>query len=385
MPLSVVSVINFLQSIRKQRQMTETTIMKASSQLFGRKKDEKFETLGQLRDHLTRRSSGVFEKTVDLSEFGYNHNGKLFLEQGNILSEKAGLRHDLNDWSFRQLCKQVSAPAEFILNLSPRLGAECMQEASFNRAADSRKGKSVFYMDKNGPEGSEGTIRAVTTDRYVRVYDSEVLTEIEKHAGGMEAQGLYSGERDIFCFMTNEDLKVNIAGEDLSRGFMVWNSEVGSRTFGVMSFYFRTICSNHIVWGCSNVKERISKHIGQVRDIFNDLPNFIEWAACKDELINDEKAIKKAQEMMLAKDPVACAQILRKMGWGKKASEAIVQEAEVDHERFNTPGEPYSIWGIVQGATAYSQRHDNLDDRFAEDLKISKLLDKAAKASLQEA
>jgi len=366
--------------------MTETTITKASSQLFNRTKDEKFENLVSLREHLTRRSNGTFEKTVNLSDFHYNHNGAMFLEEGSLFSPEKGKRHDLNDWSFRQLCKQLSAPSEFISNLSPRLASECMQEATLIRESDSRKGKSVFYMDKS-PEGSEseGTIRAITTDRYVRVYDSEVLSAIEKYAGGMSAQGLYSGERDIFCFMTNEEMKVNIAGEDLSRGFMVWNSEVGSRTFGVMSFYYRTICSNHIVWGCQNVKERISKHIGQVRDIFDDLPNFIDWAACTDELIHDEKAIKKAQQMLLAKDPVECAQILRKMGWGKKVAQNIVQEAEVDHERYNTPGEPYSVWGIVQGATAYSQRHDNLDSRFEEDLKISKLMGRASKAALQEA
>ena len=364
--------------------MTET-IMKASNQLFGRKKDEKFENLLTLREHLNRRTNGTFEKTVDLRDFCYNHDlGKMFLEQRKAFQD-TGPRHDLNDWSFRQLCKQLSAPAEFISKLSPQLASDCMQEATVQREADSRKGKSVFYMDKDESGGSEGTIRAITTDRYVRVYDKEVMTQVEKYGSGMTPQGLYSGERDIFMFMTNEEMKVDINGEDLNRGFMVWNSEVGSRTFGVMSFYYRTICSNHIVWGCQNVNERVSKHIGQVRDIFNELPYFIEWASNNDTLINDADAVKKAQEMLLGKDPVECATVLRKMGWGKKASEAIVQEAEVDHERFNTPGEPYSIWGIVQGATAYSQRHDNLDDRFAEDLKISKLLDKAAKAALQEA
>ena len=364
---------------------TETTITKASSQLFGRKKDEKFETLLSLREHLNRRNTNTFEKEVKLSDFRYNHNGKMFLEEASLTSDVVGPRHDLNDWSFRQLCKQLSAPAEFVSFLSPRLASECMQEATIRRENDSRKGKSVFWMDGTGPDDSEGTIRAITTDRYTRILDSEVLTQVEKYAGGMDVQGLYSGERDIFCFMTN-DHKVNIAGEDLNRGFMAWNSEVGSRTIGVMSFYYRTICSNHIVWGCSNVQQQITKHIGdKPTELLESLPHFIEWAACKDALLTDEKAIKKAQEMMLAKDPVACAQILRKMGWGKKVSEAIVQEAEVDHERYNTPGEPYSVWGIVQGATAYSQRHENLDDRFKEDLKISTLMDRAAKAALQEA
>ena len=256
-------------------QIETSTIMKASKQLFGRGKDEKFESLLDLREYLNRRSSGTFEKTVDLRDFTYNHNGSMFLEQRKAFQD-SGPRHDLNDWSFRQLCKQLSAPAEFISRLSPKLASNCMQEATNEREADSRKGKSVFYMDSNDTEGSEGTIRAVTTDRYVRVYDNEVLTEVEKYGSGMTQQGLYSGERDIFMFMTNEEMKVDINGEDLNRGFMVWNSEVGSRTFGVMSFYYRTICSNHIIWGCQNVNERVSKHIGQVRDIFNELPYFIE-------------------------------------------------------------------------------------------------------------
>ena len=356
-----------------------TNLTQASGQLFRRPNDEKFDSLLDLRNHLTERSQGTLENTVELSKYAYNHNGSMFLEESLVAD---GKRFDLSDWSFRQLCKQLSAPAEFISKLSPRLASDCMQEATIQREADSRKGKSVFYVDGNkGGDHSEGTIRAVTTDRYVRVYDSEVLSAVEKHAGGMDPVGLYSGERDVFMFMTNEALKVNIAGEDLNRGFFVWNSEVGSRTFGVMSFYYRYICGNHIVWGAENVQKRISKHIGQVRDIFNDLPYFIEWAANNDELINDEKAIKTAQEMLLGKDPVECATVLRKMGWGKKVAESIVQEAEVDHERHGTPGEPYSIWGIVQGATAFSQRHPNLDNRFAEDMKVSKLMNRAAKAA----
>ena len=356
-----------------------TTINKAYKQLFGRKGDEKFESLGELRTHLTNRSQGTFEKTVDLRKFGFNHNGSMFLQENFLNAENN--RYDLNDWSFRQLCKQVSAPAEFISMLSPKLASECMQEATTKREEDTRKGKSVFYMDKSGGDSTQGTIRAITTDRYVRVYDSEVLSAVEKHAGGMDPVGLYAGERDCFMFMTNEDMKVNIAGEDLNRGFMVWNSEVGSRTFGVMSFYYRMVCSNHLVWGAENIQQKVSKHIGQVRDIFNELPYFIEWASNNDTLINDEKAIKTAQEMLLGKDPVECATVLRKMGWGKKVAQSIVQEAEVDHERYNTPCEPYSIWGIMQGATAYSQRHGNLDSRFEEDLRAKKLMDRAVKVA----
>ena len=355
-----------------------TNLTQASQQLFRRSADEKFGSLAELRDHLNLRSQGTREETVDLRKFTYNHNGTMFLEDALGFDKR---RFDLNDWSFRQLCKQLSAPAEFISKLSPRLASECMSEATISREEDARKGKSVFYMDNNGPEGSEGTIRAVTTDRYVRVYDKEVLAAVDKHAGGMDPVGLYSGERDVFMFMTNEDLKVNIAGEDLNRGFFVWNSEVGSRTFGVMSFYYRHICGNHIVWGCQNVQQRISKHVGEVREIFNDLPYFIEWASNNDTLINDEKASKTAQDMLLGKDPVECATVLRKMGWGKKVAQNIVQEAEVDHERHGTPGSPYSIWGITQGATAYSQRHDNLESRFEEDMKVSKLMDRAAKAA----
>ena len=112
---------------------TETTITKASSQLFGRKKDEKFETLLSLREHLNRRNTNTFEKTVKLSDFRYNHNGSMFLEEASLTSDVVGPRHDLNDWSFRQLCKQLSAPAEFVSFLSPRLASECMQEATIRR------------------------------------------------------------------------------------------------------------------------------------------------------------------------------------------------------------------------------------------------------------
>jgi hypothetical protein len=39
------------------------------------------------------------------------------------------------------------------------------------------------------------------------------------------------------------------------RGFYCWNSEVGSKTFCIASFYLRAVCMNRNLWGVENFEQ----------------------------------------------------------------------------------------------------------------------------------
>ncbi len=80
--------------------------------------------------------------------------------------------------------------------------------------------------------------------------------------------GVYASDRDMFLFLVDDDHRLEnpIGGTPLARGFFVWNSEVGDKTFGLTTFLYDAICGNHIVWGAQNVKEIKLKQVGHARN-----------------------------------------------------------------------------------------------------------------------
>ncbi len=77
---------------------------------------------------------------------------------------------------------------------------------------------------------------------------------------------LYASDRDVFIFLV-DDLNPIEAGKlpngdpDLFfRGFYAWNSEVGSTTLGVATFYLRAVCMNRNIWGAENFQEIRIRH-----------------------------------------------------------------------------------------------------------------------------
>ncbi|EJJ29812.1 hypothetical protein PMI11_01875 [Rhizobium sp. CF142] len=61
---------------------------------------------------------------------------------------------------------------------------------------------------------------------------------------------LYASDRDVFLFLVDDTHPIEAGhlpngDSDLYfRGFYAWNSEVGSKTLGVASFYLRAVCAN---------------------------------------------------------------------------------------------------------------------------------------------
>ena len=65
---------------------------------------------------------------------------------------------------------------------------------------------------------------------------------------------LYASDRDMFVFLADEDRRIEIPNRrdgkpgSLTRGFFVWNSELGNTTLGGGFFLFDYVCSNRYVW-----------------------------------------------------------------------------------------------------------------------------------------
>jgi hypothetical protein len=82
------------------------------------------------------------------------------------------------------------------------------------------------------------------------------------------------------------------------RGFYVWNSEVGDKTFGVATMYLRGVCQNRNLWGVEGFNELTFKHTAGAPNRFLDqaapaLQTFSDGSTTK--LIAGVKAAKAAK------------------------------------------------------------------------------------------
>src|SRR3546814_5355565 len=77
---------------------------------------------------------------------------------------------------------------------------------------------------------------------------------------------LYASDRDVFLFPVDDAHPIEAAclpngdPDPYFRGFYAWNSEVGSKTLGIASFYLRAVCMNRNIWGAEGFEEISIRH-----------------------------------------------------------------------------------------------------------------------------
>lgn len=184
----------------------------------------------------------------------------------------------------------------------------------------------------------------------------------------MENAGLYSSDRDIFMFFVNENYPVEVKGERLSRGFFVWNSEVGKSSFGLTTFLYRYVCGNHIVWGAQEVKEIRIRHSQNApsrafSEVMPVLNKYIESP-----IGSEIQTIKKAMEYRPAKGREGTIEWLQRQGFTKLQSERTFEYAVKEE------GNGTCLWNIVQGLSAMARDRKHTDARVDLERQAGRLL-----------
>jgi hypothetical protein len=249
-------------------------------------------------------------------------------------------------------------------------------------------------------------LRAVTGPEYGRIWDHELVSAVMKIAGNgtgdtmwkvpgvldwatmihnpfvditKDTTTLYASDRDVFVFLVDDTHPIEAGrlsnGErDLYfRGFYAWNSEVGSKTLGIASFYLRAICANRNLWGTQNFEEITIRHSKFAAQRFAH-----EAAPALTRFANSSPApfvagIKAARERIVARKDDDRETFLRRRGFSKgetgKVSEMVLSEE-------GRP--PESIFDFVQGITALARTKTNQDTRLELEGKAKKLLESAS-------
>lgn len=257
---------------------------RVSSEWFSRPDDEKYLSLTSLYDAVRGRADRATTRIVESRSIRVEAKSD---NPERLMLVAPGDDRPLapTNWSFGQVASLVGAPASYLRQLPAALAGINLQHGLINH-----RGEQVKLLQT---ENGRTELRAATGSEYGRIFDWELVQAVMAFAGdgvgdtrwkvpgtidwaGMtynphvditrETTTLYASDRDIFLFLVDDTHPIE-AGKlpngdpDLYfRGFYAWNSEVGSKTLGIATFYLRGVCANRCLWGVENFEEVNIRH-----------------------------------------------------------------------------------------------------------------------------
>jgi hypothetical protein len=369
---------------------------RVSSEWFSRPDDERYLDLTDLYIAVRRRAERSQTRTVE--------SRAVKVEASRDSAERLTLIVPGRDepvspthWSFGQLCSLVGAPSSYMRQLPAPLAGINLQHGLLSHRAELVK---TLESDDGRAE-----LRAVTGPDYGRIWDHELVAAVMKIAGDgtgdtrwkvpgvldwntmmhnpfvditKNTTTLYASDRDVFLFLVDDTHPIE-AGRLLDgspdlffRGFYCWNSEVGSKTLGIASFYLRAVCMNRNLWGVENFEEITIRHSKFAAQRFAH-----EAAPALTRFADSSPApfiagIKAARERIVARSDEDREGFLRKRGFSKSETAKIVETVlrEEGHP-------PQSVFDFVQGITALARGNAHQDARLELEGKAKRLLERA--------
>jgi hypothetical protein len=363
-----------------------STITTASRQYATRPADERFNSLPDLLAHSLEMKNHCAERGYNLKDL------RVEPREGNdlaLVSPKGAAT--FTNWSFGQLARTVGAPAAYLRDLPPALAADCLNFG----LQDSPVGTSATILAR-GANGAPPVIRSVTSESYGRLWDADLysgvtrlITDRDKAWGlppvwGGGVAGAYAGDRDSFLIVTNGGSIVtdpSLSGKadnQLFRGLMIRNSEVGASSVVIEAILYRYICGNHMLWGATVDRAFRRRHVGShvLRDTIREIGTIAyKWVSRS--AAQDQALIQTLIDKEIASTREAVIDELRAMGATKEQAE----NAYASCERFETAS-PRSFWGVAQGLTRLSQTDSGYqDERYNLDKLAGLVLAKGAKVA----
>jgi hypothetical protein len=368
-------------------------IGRVSSEWFSRPDDERFLSLSELYAAVKARADRATARTVETRA--------VRIEAARDNAERLALVIPGRDepvapthWSFGQLCSLVGAPASYLRQLPAPLAGINMQHGLLSHRAELIK---TLETDDGRTE-----LRAVTGPDYGRIWDHELVAAVMKIAGDgigdtrwkvpglldwatmthnpfvdvtKDTTTLYASDRDVFLFLVDDAHPIEAGtlpngDPDLYfRGFYAWNSEVGSKTLGIASFYLRAVCMNRNIWGAEGFEEISIRHSKFAANRFahEAAPALEQFASSSP--MSFLTGIKAARAQIVARDDDDRQSFLRGRGFSKGETDKII--ATVLDEEGHPPA---SIFDFVQGITALARDKPHQDARLEFEGKAAKLL-----------
>lgn len=358
-------------------------LMEASRQWASRPDDERYTSLDELHAAVERRRGECWTSAIPASRLRalpMPGNG-IALEVPDATQAEPRIVEPTN-WSFSQLSQYAGAPGGYLRKLPAELAAINLQ---WGLEHSPTRDEALVLGRTNG----DNTLRAMTSTSYGRIWDADVVGAVQRvndsgrwqvpaasyaASNPKRATTLYASDRDVFIFLVDPSNPIEVAGETIFRGFMTWNSEVGSAVFGLTTFLYRYVCDNRIVWGATDVKELRIRHTGGAPERFaHEGARYLKrYGDESTEVIGNVISAAKRAELPEALEKDGVENWLQKRGFTKSVAKAAVESGRAEEGAVRT------VWDVVSGVTAYARSVTHTDTRVGLETAAGKLLNSVA-------
>lgn len=362
-------------------------LMQASRQWSTRPSDQRFVSLLDLDAHVTgvrdnSHAKSMSSRGITVVPVDGDH------EALQCVGPNGGAVN-LTHWSFGQLAARAEAPAGYLRSLPGPMAADCINYGL--HVARGPEDIGVLLYKNGGP----AELRAATGPNYGRIWNQTITHALVRRfgdglSGDFRVPGefgeaveitkdnttLYASDRDMWVFLADERHRIEIPNRrdgkpgSLARGFFVWNSEVGSATFGIATFLFDYVCCNRIVWGAQDFKQVTIRHTSSAPDrwIEQAAPALTAYANGSAASVTD--AIAAAQSSRLGDkekvDAFLAQRFTRQQVSGIKAAHMSDEQRPIE-----------TLWDATVAVTAYARGIQYQDDRVRLEREAGKIMNLA--------
>ena len=303
-------------------------------------------------------------------------------------------------WAFGQVCAAIRAPAAYLRTMPTEIAAKCINIGIAKNGDD-----DVKLMTLSDADGGLNRLQAMTSPKYGRIWDADVVGAIKRivdktggrfynpkaYAAGKfgaapEPSGLYASDHDVFAFLIDGGSDFDAGPRaQLNRGFIVWNSEVGSRTLGIQTFLFNRCCGNHIIWDASEVNTLLLRHSGGAPARFDAeaMPHLLTYINASAKPVEDMVRAAQGTPLLGLLPAAALVTAVTDENFPKafttrfaKFTRGEVKEAVAAAIR--EEGQCASLWDMVQGLTATARSYEWIDARMGLEARAGELLNIAS-------
>lgn len=314
-----------------------------------------------------------------------------------VVFRDSGKSAGLSNWSYNQLANQLGAMPGFTARLPAKIASDVLNW-SIDQQGESDKSNflATRYDD-------QVLIRSVTGEKYGRIWNYQISAPlVERFGDGITGDWtvpgefgkkveitkqnttLYRSDRDMFVCLVDEKNKIQVPNRrngktgEVSRGFIITNSEVGAGVIAVYFFTFDYFCMNRTIWGLDNVTEIKLRHTLNAPERWLDeiapaIENYgqVKASAFEQRLITAQntKLDKPAEEILKAKLDLPGFMVTDKM---LKSIVAAYKADEPEHPIMET------VFDLTVGVTAYARSIQFQNERVPVERAAGKLLELVA-------
>lgn len=320
-------------------------------QWFKRSGDNIFSTIEELYAHVRQNADLRWVKDVPSTGIGI----KVHQDYPTKLEfEIEGQAYNPTHWAFGQLCQLIGFPASHYRRVPAVIMAPMLQY-----------GIMTFDKEIVKVMGSGDVLRSITSPRYSRILDAEVVATASKILKDSEwsvpinsqnqGMNITSSDRDLFIFLQREDKRFEIDGKIFTPALSMSNSEVGARPFLLDQFYL--VEDKRLMIGARRKVKHLESSSKLAAEILSELNEFLS------EKDKAERLILSAKKNYIGNGDKSLRKYLS--GYLGFSDEAVNDLLDL----FILPGERFSLWDISQAIAHYATTLKVNSERFAVERK----------------